>query len=193
MPMEEGVFSFAAGDGAAIRCSVKRSKRARAVRLSVYPGGRVEVVLPRRVSFAAAEKMVAENRAWVERKVAALKDAIAPPAPRPRPPEETEALKARAAELVRGEIEKWNRAYRFPVGKVVIKDQRSKWGSCSSAGTIAFNYRIVFLPPRLASYLVIHELCHLAEQNHGPQFWKLVEAAEPDWKILRRELRAWPF
>jgi hypothetical protein len=73
--------------------------------------------------------------------------------------------------------------------KVAIRNQRSRWGSCSAAGNLNFNYRIFRLPPELQNYIIVHELCHTKELNHGTNFWKLVALAIPDWRSLRAELR----
>lgn len=73
--------------------------------------------------------------------------------------------------------------------RVAIRDTKSRWGSCSKKGNLNFNYRIAFLPPRLADYIVVHELCHLQEFNHSQKFWDLVSLAVPDYKILRKELK----
>jgi predicted metal-dependent hydrolase len=66
--------------------------------------------------------------------------------------------------------------------RIVIKDQKTKWGSCSSKGNINYNYRIVMAPVNVIDYLVVHELCHLIELNHSQRFWNLVESILPDYK-----------
>ena len=71
--------------------------------------------------------------------------------------------------------------------RITIRDQRTRWASCSRSGALSFSWRLVLAPPDVARYVVVHELCHIAEPNHGPRFWSLVDAASPDW----REQRAW--
>jgi predicted metal-dependent hydrolase len=66
--------------------------------------------------------------------------------------------------------------------RIVIKDQKTKWGSCSSKGNINYNYRIVMAPLNIIDYLVVHELCHLIELNHSQRFWNLVESILPNYK-----------
>ncbi|NBS67881.1 M48 family peptidase [bacterium] len=68
---------------------------------------------------------------------------------------------------------------------------RTRWGSCSKRGNLNFNYRILFLPPHLADYLIVHELCHLKEFNHSPRFWALVAQGCPNYHACKKELRAW--
>jgi len=75
------------------------------------------------------------------------------------------------------------------VSGVSIRNQRSRWGSCSRAGRIALNYRLVQMPPAVSDYVLVHELMHLKEQNHSRRFWRLVEAACPDFRQAERWLR----
>lgn len=75
------------------------------------------------------------------------------------------------------------------VRSVSIRDQRTRWGSCSSRGALSFNWRLIMAPPRVLEYVVIHELAHLRQPNHSPEFWKVVAQYEPDYKVLRQWLR----
>lgn len=82
-------------------------------------------------------------------------------------------------------------AYRgkFSYKKITIRNQSSRWGSCSRKGNMNFNYRIALLPSEFADYIIVHELCHLAEFNHSKKFWDLVEMTVPNWQKLRNELK----
>jgi len=100
--------------------------------------------------------------------------------------------KEAARVLVHTRLEVLNLQYGFSYNRVAIRDQRSRWGSCSQRKNLNFNYRLVFLPQHLVDYIIVHELCHLQEFNHGQGFWKLVEAAVPDHEGCRRELRTVP-
>jgi predicted metal-dependent hydrolase len=97
--------------------------------------------------------------------------------------------KEEARELVKERIAVFNKIYGLSPNRITIRNTKSRWGSCSKKGNLNFNYRIVFLPPALADYLVVHELCHLGEFNHSPKFWNLVAKAVPDYKKLQKELR----
>jgi predicted metal-dependent hydrolase len=70
-----------------------------------------------------------------------------------------------------------------------LSSARTRWGSCNHRGGITLNWRLAFLPPAVADYVVCHELAHLREMNHGPRFWSIVEQLCPDWRTLRAELR----
>lgn len=72
---------------------------------------------------------------------------------------------------------------------VTIRDQKSRWGSCSSRGTLSFNYRLIFAPPRVLDYVVVHELCHLTHMNHSKDFWNMVATVMPDYKIYKNWLK----
>ncbi|MBR1931829.1 MAG: M48 family metallopeptidase [Lachnospiraceae bacterium] len=72
---------------------------------------------------------------------------------------------------------------------ITIRDQKSRWGSCSSRGTLSFNYRLVFAPPKVLDYVVVHELCHLTHMNHSKDFWDMVERIMPDYQIHKQWLR----
>ena len=99
-----------------------------------------------------------------------------------------EKYKEQARALVHARLEFYNQSYHFKIGKVTIRDQKTRWGSCSSKGNLNFNYKIIFLPPDLIDYIIVHELCHLGELNHSARFWKLVEKQCPDYEILRSRL-----
>jgi predicted metal-dependent hydrolase len=74
-------------------------------------------------------------------------------------------------------------------GSVAIRDQRTRWGSCSSRGTLSFSWRLVVAPADVLAYVVVHELCHLRQANHSKAFWRLLDAARPDWREHVRWLR----
>ena len=99
--------------------------------------------------------------------------------------------KEAARRIIVSRLHHHNAHYGFVWGRVAIKAQRSRWGSCSSLGNLNFNYRILFLPPHLQDYIIVHELCHLAELNHGPRFWALVAERCPEYRAHQKELRTY--
>lgn len=76
-----------------------------------------------------------------------------------------------------------------PVGRIALRDTRSRWGSCTSAGDLAFSWRLAMAPPAVQDYVAIHEAAHLLEMNHGPRFWALVARLCPDFRHHRAWLR----
>jgi len=97
--------------------------------------------------------------------------------------------KEAARVLVHAKIAQFNALYNFPFKRVAIRNQKSRWGSCSKKGNLNFNYKLALLPERLVDYVIVHELCHLAEFNHGKNFWNLVAQTIPDYAARRRELK----
>lgn len=79
--------------------------------------------------------------------------------------------------------------HALTVDRVTIRNQRSRWGSCSRRGVIALNFRLVQMPPAVCDYVLLHELMHLRQQNHSRRYWRLVEAVCPDYREAERWLR----
>ena len=94
-----------------------------------------------------------------------------------------------ARELVNSRLKFWNEHYKLKYGRVSIRNQRSRWGSCSSKRNLNFNYKITLLPSHLADYVIIHELCHLKVFNHSQTFWDLVAEKAPNYLELVSELK----
>ncbi len=97
--------------------------------------------------------------------------------------------KTAALKIVKDRIAHFNAFYQFRVNKITIKNQKTRWGSCSKKGNLNFNYRLALLPQRLSDYVIVHELCHLGQFNHSPEFWKLVAKTIPDYKKIKREFK----
>ncbi len=97
--------------------------------------------------------------------------------------------KDQALILVKNKLEHFNQFYNFKYNKVTIRNQSTRWGSCSRRGNINFNYKLALLPESLTDYVVVHELCHIGEFNHSKDFWDLVARTIPDFKERRQELR----
>jgi predicted metal-dependent hydrolase len=99
--------------------------------------------------------------------------------------------KPAAQALVRQKIAQFNAnaAYGFEFRAVTIRNQKTRWGSCSRRGNLSFNWRILLLDSRAQDYLIVHEICHLAEFNHSPRFWALVARTVPDYAAIRRAMK----
>lgn len=94
-----------------------------------------------------------------------------------------------ARELIHQRLELYNQYYNFNYQRIAVRNQCSRWGSCSSKKNLNFNYKLLFLPQSLTDYIIVHELCHLQEMNHSQQFWNLVAQQIPNYKIFRRRLK----
>jgi predicted metal-dependent hydrolase len=104
-------------------------------------------------------------------------------------PELERALRQEARACLLPRLRQLAETHGLAFSRASIRGQRSRWGSCSRAGAIALNYRLVQMPPSVRDYVLIHELMHLKQQNHGPRFWALVEAACPSYREAERWLR----
>lgn len=167
---------------------IQASKKARRLRISVYRNLRVVVTLPVGFKISEAEKYLRQKLDWVKKSLNHFMKF--PPAPIVKYGKKDYLQnKAAALALAKNKLGQFNKFYGFSYNRVSIKNQKTRWGSCSKKGNLNFNYKIVHLPENLVDYLVVHELCHLREMNHSRDFWALVEKTIPDYKILRRQLR----
>jgi predicted metal-dependent hydrolase len=98
--------------------------------------------------------------------------------------------KERARALVHKRLAHFNTHYQFQYRTVAIRNQRTRWGSCSRKGNLNFSYKLALMRPEVADYVIVHELCHLREFNHSSRFWALVAETVPNYNALRKELRA---
>ncbi|MBQ7776512.1 MAG: M48 family metallopeptidase [Lachnospiraceae bacterium] len=73
--------------------------------------------------------------------------------------------------------------------RITIRDQKTRWGSRSSSGTLSFNYRLMYAPPKVLDYVVVHELCHITHMNHSKEFWDMVASIMPDYKVYKQWLQ----
>ena len=98
--------------------------------------------------------------------------------------------RSRADERLRELVDRWRpRLAHAEKPRVLVRDQRQRWGSCSPDGTLRFNWRSMMVKPMLAEYVVVHELAHLTHRNHSPEFWALVSSVMPDAERRRQALR----
>ena len=97
--------------------------------------------------------------------------------------------KNKAYELINERILYFNQSGEYPVGNVSIKNQKTRWGSCSGKRNLSFNYKLLFMPENLRDYIIIHELCYLKEMNHSKNFWNLVVERVPDYKAMWKQIR----
>jgi predicted metal-dependent hydrolase len=163
-----------------------KKRNAKYLRIRIKGDGTCMVTVPFRVPMKWAEKFVEEKKEWIEKARAKL------PHIRPvRSYPSYQDVKHSSLHFTTQRVAELNQHYGFSYGKISVRNQQTRWGSCSKRGNLNFNYRILFLPPHLAEYLIVHELCHLKEFNHSPRFWALVAQTIPEYRECRRELRVW--
>jgi predicted metal-dependent hydrolase len=98
-------------------------------------------------------------------------------------------LKDKAVRVLPDWLERISRKTGLPFQKLTIRDQKTRWGSCSAKKNINLNFRLIFLPVHLVDYVMIHELCHTQVLSHSSTFWKLVASFYPQYKEARKQLR----
>jgi predicted metal-dependent hydrolase len=101
-----------------------------------------------------------------------------------------EAARTLVHERIRHFLEYYGARHGITVGRIAIRNQKNRWGSCSKKGNLNFNYKLAFLPPEVRDYVIVHEICHVKEFNHGKDFWSLVGEMVPDYKEMRKRLRS---
>jgi predicted metal-dependent hydrolase len=97
--------------------------------------------------------------------------------------------RVRAEEVVTRRVQRYADELGWPMPRVLIRNQKKRWGSCNAKGELRFNWRLVMLPLRVLDYVVVHEMAHLKVLNHSPRFWALVEQIMPDYKARHQALR----
>lgn len=166
---------------------IRKSKRTKHLRLRIYGDGRVVMIAPWWLGSRVIEKFFEDKGEWIREKLDTLKQVQLQASKFTR--RDYLAHKEEARVLVEERIAKYNAIYGFPVNRISIRHQKTRWGSCSSMRNISINYKIVYLPRAMQDYLIVHELCHLRELNHSPKFWGLVAQTVPHYREVKRALR----
>ena len=159
-----------------------RHRRARHYILRLADDGGLRVTIPRGGSRADAERFARGKAAWIEREQYRREMARGNAASRWDP-----SLRELAKRELPARLMDLAAQHGHTVAGVSVRNQRSRWGSCSPSGRISLNWRLVQVPPLVRDYVLLHELTHLAVSNHSPKFWKALDAVCP-W---HREARAW--
>ena len=169
-----------------------RHPRARRYVIRVDADGTVRVTIPRWGSKREAAAFVERERAWIEkqRRRADLERTL--PQPPSMPVEVERQLRRRAALELPLRLFELAARHGLTVARVSIRNQRWRWGSCSRAGHICLNWRLVTMPDWVRDYVIVHELMHLKRMDHSPRFWALVAKACPRHQEARRWLRQHP-
>ncbi|TSC95876.1 MAG: putative metal-dependent hydrolase [Parcubacteria group bacterium Athens1014_10] len=166
---------------------LRTSKKARRMRLVVYCDSSLVVTKPMRLSDNIAEKFIIQKASWILSKLEHFKKFKNIPIKNSRG--NYLKYKEEARKLVNERINYFNKIYNFKFNKINIKNQKTRWGSCSKKRNLNFNYKIVLLPENFAGYIIAHELCHLKEFNHSRNFWNLLAETIPDYSKIKKQLK----
>ena len=189
-------------DNETIEIPIIRSKR-KTLGLEVKYDGTVNARVPMRAPREIIERFIREHEAWIVRKrqewsLAGNKDdmagqhgvnAIDPS--RILPAVETKEGKAKIRQYIEKQVEYYAGLMGVTYGRISMRNQKTRWGSCSSQGNLNFNNRLLFVPEELVDYVIVHELAHRKEMNHSNAFWNVVARYLPDYKERRRKLKTY--
>ena len=137
----------------------------------------VVVRAPKGLATAEIDKFVQSKRSWIEAHLAKV------PGPQEKfTREEIEAMAQRALAVIPERVRHFAPLVGVTYGNITIRNQRTRWGSCSGRGNLNFNCLLMLTPDHVVDYVVVHELCHRREMNHSPKFWAEVEWVLPDYR-----------
>ena len=167
--------------------TVTRSDR-KTLGLHIAPDGTLEARAPLRMPAAEILRFCDQKRAWLEEHFGKAAQRMENALPK-LTPAELRALADRAAKLLPGRIRFYAEKIGVTYGRITVRCQRTRWGSCSSQGNLNFNCLLMLAPPDVIDSVIVHELCHRREMNHSARFYRLVYAAFPDYDRCDRWLK----
>ena len=153
------------------------------VSIRITPDGQVQVRCPRRMKTADIRRFVEEKARWIEKHLPQE-----PPQPK-LTPEQLRSLAQQAKEELPPRVAYHAARMGLRYGRITIRSQHSRWGSCSAKGNLNFNCLLMLTEPEIRDYIIIHELCHLRQMNHSPAFWQEVEDYCPDYRQAKKWLK----
>ena len=168
---------------------VTRSRR-RTISIEVNEEGRLRVRAPYFTSNFEIARFVRKNRNWILKQMIksdrarAMKETIVP-----LTEQEIDDLATEALRIFPPRVEELARQMGVTYGRVTIRNQKTRWGSCSAKGNLNLNCLLMLVPEEIRDYVLVHELAHRKEMNHSPRFWAIVETMIPDYKMRRKWLR----
>jgi predicted metal-dependent hydrolase len=171
-----------------ITYTLKRNRHSRTMKVTVYCDGSVVITSPRNFGEMSIERFIKEKTSWILDRIAYFSKNKCSSVCK-YTDVDYKRSKVKAEQIIKEKIEHYNLFYGFNYNDIRVKNQKSIWGSCSRRGNLNFNFRLLFLPERMLNYVVVHELCHLGEFNHGRGFWNLVKQTIPNYAEVRKELK----
>lgn len=161
--------------------------------ISISAEGEITLRVPLRTSKADIQHLLLEKQHWI---ITHYLDVVKRTQNRPKSDltdTQRAALEKRYIEAAKDYFPKRAACFLPFTGgnfnRITIRDQKTRWGSCSAKGTLSFNWRLMLAPPAVLDYVVVHELCHLTHMDHSKAFWALVESVCPDYRAHRKWLK----
>ena len=168
--------------------AVVRSNR-KTMSLEITPQGTVLVRAPLHLPKEEIDRFLQEKSGWIEKYLARVENINRAGEEAPLSMEDIHALADTALQVIPPRVRQ--RAARMGVtyGRITIRNQQGRWGSCSSMGNLNFNCLLMLAPAEVLDYVIVHELAHRKEMNHSPAFWAQVEAVLPDYRLREKWLK----
>ena len=170
------------------KATVIRSDR-RTLSLQIKPDGTLLVRAPRRLSQGEINRFLEEKSDWIERTLEKVAEENAAGEEAPLTFENIQALAEQALRELPPRVRFWAGKLGVTYGRITIRNQRGRWGSCSGEGNLNFNCLLMLAPPEVVDYVIVHELAHRKQMNHSPLFWAEVEAVLPDYRERKKWLK----
>lgn len=167
---------------------LEQSSRAKHMNLSIRPFRGVRVAVPKGISFEAAESFVRSKSQWVLKHLPKLKAIEHEAARRQNDSASSHIDRKVGRQILVQRLNELSVKHQLPYNRVFVKNQKTRWGSCSNKKNINLNINLVTLPEELMDYAIMHELVHTKVLNHSTQFWDLLEKLMKNAKTLDREL-----
>lgn len=161
--------------------------RRRTMAVQVKNDGQVVVRIPLRMAWREAERFLGSHGRWVAEHYVKARESYVPP--RAYTDRETAEGKQAARKILTARACFFAERMGVDFGSVSVRQQRTRWGSCSARGNLSFNWKLVLMPQEILDYVVVHELAHRREMNHSPRFWAVVAAQLPDYGRRRAWLK----
>lgn len=159
-----------------------KSKR-KTISLQIKPDGSIELKAPMQMKDAQIKEFLHQKFDWIEKHLQAVHERQKQMSQiKSLTMEEIHELADRALEVIPKRVAYFAPLVGVTYGRITIRNQKSRWGSCSSKGNLNFNCLLMLMPPKVLDYVVVHELCHRKEMNHSPQFWLEVRKVMPDYE-----------
>lgn len=174
-----------------MKVTVIRSNR-KTVAIQVNSNLSVTVRAPRSASEKDIEEILKKKEAWISKHIEKTKETKERFEAEPTEKltrEKVIALAEEALKVIPERVEYFAKVIGVTYGKITIRNQKTRWGSCSSKGNLNFNCLLMLAPPEVLDYVVVHELCHRKQMNHSKAFWLEVEKVLPDYKEARKWLK----
>lgn len=168
---------------------IRNSKRAKRMSLVINPDGSVVAVKPFWVKEKSLHYFVEKNMEWLKKTLNKVQIIDFDKNLHIYSRRHYLKYKEQARQIITQRTQELSRVVGLPYNKISIRNQKTRWGSCSESRNLSFNYKLIFHEPEIMDYIIIHELCHLEEMNHGSRFWSLVEKWCPRYRNFEAKLR----